>query len=400
MSSPTTVAVVHFPSGGHIRPLQPLVAALGERGLRTVQYAPAEWEETCLSAGGEFRELPDLSDLAWPSPIPAQIARFIGGLGERLAPWTIEQVKEVGASVVLRDTFAQYGRYAARVNGVGEVAVPAMMAFHRGMRPSAADIPSSVKNLVKGVPDALALRRISKRMAARYGAPLGGPLEVFAGRQGATTLVFTVPALQLRPEGLRGEDVRFVGPMRALGASEDAVEPALEGVGPDERVIYVSLGTVFELRPQFFRDAAGALAGPGRRVILSIGRLSAEELGPLPEGVSAHASLDQVAVLRRSDLFVTHAGFNGVQEGLASGVPLLLHPQMFEQALNADVVVGLGAGLRIDSASEDEIRRAAERMLDDGGYTDAARRVAEELRAGLRIDAAVDAVVEAAGGER
>ena len=48
----------------------------------------------------------------------------------------IEQVKDAGGDVVLRDTFAQYGRYAAVANGVGEVTVPAMMAFHAGMWPS------------------------------------------------------------------------------------------------------------------------------------------------------------------------------------------------------------------------------------------------------------------------
>jgi hypothetical protein len=112
MTSSPTVAVVHFPSGGHIRPMLPLVAALGQHGLRTVQWAPLEWEQACLSAGGEFRPLPDLRDLVWPPPIPFRIAEFLGGLTERLAPWMCEQVQDAGADVVLRDSFAQYGHYA------------------------------------------------------------------------------------------------------------------------------------------------------------------------------------------------------------------------------------------------------------------------------------------------
>jgi MGT family glycosyltransferase len=396
MSQQPTIAVVHFPSGGHIRPLLPLVAALGQQGLRTVQWAPSEWEQACLSAGGEFRALPDLSDLAWPAPIPAQIAEFIAGLSERLTPWAIEQVNDVGADVVLRDSFAQYGHYAALSSGVREVVVPAMMAFHRRMRPSAPDRASTLRNLVTGVPSAVRLRRISRRLERQYGAPLGGPREVFAGRHGATTLVFTVPSLQMRPEALRGEDVRFVGPLRALGAPETGSEPALDGLEQTDQLIYVSLGTVFEQRPSFFRDAARALAAPGRRVIMSIGRLSADEVGPLPAGVSAHAHVDQLSVLRRSDMFVTHAGFNGVQEGLAAGVPLLLCPQMFEQALNADVVVGQGAGLRLKGVSEEQIRVGAEELLADPSYAEAARRIAEELRSGERMAEAVALVAGAA----
>jgi MGT family glycosyltransferase len=396
MSRPPTIAVIHFPSGGHIRPLLPLVAALEQHGLRTVQWAPAEWEQACLSAGGEFRALPDLGDLAWPEPTLFQIAEFLGGLGERLAPWMSEQVNDVGADAVLRDSFAQYGRYAALSNHIRQIVVPAMMAFHGRMRPSAADIPSALKSLATGVGPRSRLRKTSRRLGRRYGLPLGRPLEVFAGRHGATTLAFTIPALQLRPEALQGEDVRFVGPPRALGAPEVAHEPALDDLSEGDQLIYVSLGTVFEQRPWFFRDAARALAGPGRRVILSIGRLAADEIGSLPAGVSAHGHVDQLSVLQRADLFLSHAGFNSVQEGLAAGVPMLLCPQMFEQALNADVVASQGAGVRLKSITEDHIRAGANAMLSDPSYQVAARRLAAELRSGLRMDEAVELIASAA----
>jgi MGT family glycosyltransferase len=397
MNRSPTIAVVHFPSGGHIRPLLPLVAALEERGLRTIQWAPSDWEQACLSAGREFRALPDLRDLAWPSPVPFQIAEFLGSLSERLAPWMIEQVKEAGGDVVLRDSFAQYGRYAALANGVRQIVVPAMMAFHRGMRPSTADLPSALKDFVVGASRAVPLKRLSRRLQLQYGAPLGKPLEVFAGRYGATTLVATIPPLQMQPDALRrDEDVRFVGPLRALSDPETDPDPALDGLDGTDQLIYVSLGTVFEKRPRFFRDAARALAAPGRRVILSIGRLAPEEIGTLPAGVSAHAHVDQLSVLRRADLFVTHGGFNSVQEGLAAGVPLLLCPQMFEQALNAEVVVRQGAGLRVRSPTEGRIRAAVGRMLGDPVYSESAQRIAAELRSGLRIDEAVEIIAGAA----
>jgi MGT family glycosyltransferase len=219
---------------------------------------------------------------------------------------------------------------------------------------------------------------------------------VFAGRHGSPTLVLTVPELQLRPEGLRGEDVRFMGPLRALGPTEGESEPALDGIAETDQLIYISLGTVFEQRPDFFRNAALALSGPGRRVILSIGRLALERIEPLPAGVSAHDHVDQLSVLRRADLFVTHGGFNSMQEGLAAGVPLLLYPQMFEQALNADVVIRQGAGVRIRTTTVDSIRDAAATLLDDPAYREAAQRLAAELRAGQRMDDAVELVASLA----
>jgi MGT family glycosyltransferase len=398
MTRPPTVAVVHFPAGGHIRPLLPLVAALEQHGLRTVQWAPAEWEQACSSAGSEFRALPDLSDIAGPSPNLFAIAEWLGHLTERVAPWISQQVEEVGADVVLRDSFAQYGRYAALANGLDEVVASCMMAFHRGTRPSAGDELPAHKHFVRGILATARLRRISRRLDRRYGAPLGGPLAVWAGRYGATMLAFTVPSLQMTPDRLHGEDVRFVGPLRALSASEGDDEPALDGLETSDQLLYVSLGTIFELRPgpDFFRAAAAALAAPGRRVILSIGRIDPQEIGTLPAGVSAHAHVDQLSVLRRADLFLTHAGLNSVQEGLAAGVPLLLFPQIFEQVLNANVVVGQGAGLRLKSVTPDRIRAAADELLSDPAYAEAARRIAGELRSGLCIDEAVEAVARPA----
>lgn len=392
MPSPPTVAVVHFPSPGHIRPMLPLVAALAADGLRVVQWAPADWEQGCLDAGGEFRALPGLDDLAWPQPEPLFIAAFLGGLTERLTPWMCEQLADAGADAVLRDSFASYGHYAARVNGTRDFAVPAMMAFHGGMWPR----PGGPREIARGLSAARRLRAASRRIERRYGEPLGRPLDVFAGRHGATTFVMTVPSLQLEPERLRDEDIRYLGPLRGLGPPEAAEEPSLTGIQEGEQLVYVSLGTVFEQRPAFFRDAARALSAPGRRVILSIGRLDRAELGELPEGVSAHSHVDQLAVLRRADLFVSHAGFNSVQEGLAAGVPLALCPQMFEQGLNADVVVAQGAGARCPDDGPESIAATAALVLGDPGYRSAAGRLAAELRSGERTAEGVALVADAA----
>ncbi len=386
-----TVAIVHFPASGHIRPILPLVTALNEAGVHTVQWGPADWEARCRAAGGEFRALPDWpSDLGAATPRPFVVARMVAAFAERWTQWMCEQLADARPDVVLRDGFAIYAHYAAREQGLDQYAIPAMMAFHRGCLPGARDAPAFAAGLLRGARDALELRQISRRLERRYGHGLGSPLDVFAGRLGASTFVLTLASLQLRPGGLRGEDVRYIGPLRALGPDESEDEPALHGLDPDERLIYVSLGTVFEQRPAFFRTAAEALAGPGRRVILSIGRTPPEALQPLPPGVLARAEVDQLAVLRRADLFVTHAGFNSVQEGLAAGLPLVLCPQTFEQAMNADVVVAHGAGVRARGGSVRALGAAAERALADPSCRRAAQRLAAAMRSESRVGEAVE----------
>jgi UDP:flavonoid glycosyltransferase YjiC (YdhE family) len=133
-------------------------------------------------------------------------------------------------------------------------------------------------------------------------------------------------------------------------------------------------------------------------VILSVGRITAQALGTLPAGVSAHARVDQLAVLRRADLFITHGGFNSVQEGLVAGVPLLVFPQMQEQVLNADRVSELGAGLRLRRATSARIGAQADLVLGDPRFRAAAQSAGAELRAAADLDGAVNAVLGAAAG--
>jgi MGT family glycosyltransferase len=392
-----TIAVIHLPSGGHIRPLLPLVAALRDRGARTVQWALPGWEAECAKAGGEFRVLPDVGiDLDRPPPNLIGVAELIALATERGTPWMTEQLRGSGAHVVLRDTFAQYGRYAAYEAGLPQVAFSPTMAIHRGIRPALRGVPAALAQLAAGTPYSLRLRRVSRRLEQRYGAPMGGWFDVLGGRYGCTTLVGTSRGLQIRPEGLSGEDVRFVGPLRAASGPAGGEESALAALTDEEELVYVSLGTVFENRPTFFRDAARALARPGRRVVLSIGRIAPRALGALPTGVTAHAHVDQLAVLRRADLFITHGGFNSVQEGLVAGVPLLVFPQMQEQAFNADRVCELGAGMRLRRPTAARIGAQADLILGEPRFRAAAGLAGCELRTAVDLQGAVDAVLGAA----
>lgn len=393
------VAVVHAPASGHVRPLLAIVAALRERGSEIVQFAPPEWEAECLAVGGEFRAVPDIGiDVNEPPANPIAVAELLARATELATPWLVEQLREIRAEIVLRDVFV--GRYAALQAGVPQVAFSPMMAAHRGMRPSLRNTPVALWVLATGTPSAMRLRHISRRMERIYGAPLGSWLDVLAGRYGCTTLIGTSPGLQARPEGLAEEDVRFVGPLRAVGTGHAGCEPALADLREGQELVYVSLGTMFESRPAFFRDAARALARSGRRVVLSVGRIPPQVLGELPAGVTAHAHVDQLAVLARSSLFITHGGFNGVQEALIAGVPMLLFPQMQEQALNTERVHELGAGRRLRRATPRQIAAQADQILSEPRFREAAVRAGTDLRSAVDLDGAVAAVLSAAQAHR
>jgi MGT family glycosyltransferase len=106
-----------------------------------------------------------------------------------------------------------------------------------------------------------------------------------------------------------------------------------------------------------------------------------EALGEVPANCVVRNTVDQIAVLKGADLFVTHCGMNSVSEALWFGVPLLLWPQTPEQQSVASRVQELGAGRALDAASAESIRAAIRTALADQTLKEGAERIQGSLRA-------------------
>jgi MGT family glycosyltransferase len=199
----------------------------------------------------------------------------------------------------------------------------------------------------------------------------------FAGRPDRS-IVLIPKALQPNADRVDERVYSFVGACQGDRSAEgDWQRPA-----GAEKVVLVSLGSSFTKQPAFYRACVEAFAGlPGWHLVLQIGKhVDPAELGELPAGVEVHSWVPQQAILRRADLFVTHAGAGGSQEGLATATPMIAVPQAADQFGNADMLQSLGVARRIDTAeaTPEALRAAALALVDD---PDVARRL-KKLRAG------------------
>jgi MGT family glycosyltransferase len=80
-------------------------------------------------------------------------------------------------------------------------------------------------------------------------------------------------------------------------------------------------------------------------------------------------------------VFVSHGGMNSVSESLACEVPLVVVPQMGEQAIVGMQVEALGAGLRLskEEATAVRLREAVGRLLSDDTFRQQAARVRQSF---------------------
>ncbi|MDQ7808064.1 glycosyltransferase [Amycolatopsis sp. A133] len=144
-------------------------------------------------------------------------------------------------------------------------------------------------------------------------------------------------------------------------------------------LVYLTLGTAFGT-PEVLTTAIEGLAALDVPVVVATGRVSPEELGPLPGNVTLRAWVPQAAVVPHADLVVHHGGSGTTLGALAAGVPQLVLPQGADQFANAEALVTAGAALRLLPA-ELSAEAVAEQARKASSCRDAARAIAEEIAA-------------------
>ena len=203
----------------------------------------------------------------------------------------------------------------------------------------------------------------------------------------------------MQPNSSRvGDRYRFVGPCLDPARADPGDWRAPAGDGP---LALVAFGTSYTRRPDVFGNVIAALDGTGWRMVLATGgRVTADDLGTVPDWVQVEDFVPQVAVLHHADAFVTHAGMGSCTEALWCGVPTVAVPQAVDQYGNADQLAALGVGVHLtsDPPAPDELRAA---LLGVAGDPDVRRRldtVRDDLHRNGGPGHAADAVEDVAAG--
>lgn len=146
-------------------------------------------------------------------------------------------------------------------------------------------------------------------------------------------------------------------------------------------LIYVSLGTFFNNRPNFIRRIIDAATGQKYRVVVSTPMAGKRGFTALPDNVLLCKRVAQTSLLSRCALFITHGGNNSVQEAMLAGVPMLVVPIAGEQVYNAERVKWLGLGERanVDDTDSGEFRNLIQAMLIKLNYRKSAEDIARKL---------------------
>ena len=154
------------------------------------------------------------------------------------------------------------------------------------------------------------------------------------------------------------------------------------------------MGTVNNDMMPFYKSCISALANTDYQVIMSVGNLvSIEDFGKLPENISVYSHVDQIAVLEKADVFVSHCGMNSVSESLYFEVPLVMLPQTSEQKGVAERVLELHAGIKLDKLDGALVLSAINKIFSDSTYKQNAIKIAEGFKNSSGAKGAADKII-------
>lgn len=361
-----------LPAYGHVNPTLPLVRELVSRGHRVLYYNASPFREKIEAAGAQLVPIDDFIPPA-PEDIDRRVGKDFALLVEMAADTVLALEDRVAQDIaahrpacVVGDSVCIWGKLLARRHGLPFVCSTTSLAFNAHTAGMMKQRPAEILSMLLGMP------RINRKLrllqARGYDAP--SVISLIQNDAETPTVVYTSRLFQPMAETF-GSRYAFVGPLVMQRY------PRQKHARP---LVYVSLGTILNNAPDFYRSVLRALSGMACDAVLSIGdAVDPASLGFLPDSVHIFPRVNQMEVLASADVFLTHCGMNSVSESLLCGVPMVLFPQHGEENAVAIRCEQVGAGLRLKRPAPGCIQQALEIVLKEDRYAKAAQRIAEDF---------------------
>ena len=384
------IAFFCIPAHGHTNPMLPVAAELVKRGEKVRFYSFDEFEEKIRKTGAEFIScssyLPKLTkeeEERVKSISTTEMSIQDIRITLKMNDFLENEFKTFKPDVVYTDSVCFWGKLNAWKFEVPMVVSTSTFAFNQLSSKYMKYSSAEMKDMIFGLP------KISKELKTLrpYGYKVKSAISLIQSDNYTDSIVYTSKRFQPYAESFSNHYL-FAGP--------SVFSDVLPQKEKEKPLIYISLGTVINERPDFYKNCIKGLKDMNADIIISYGRyMDKNLLGELPENVNAFHYVDQLDILSKADVFITHCGMNSVSESLYMAAPMVLYPQTSEQNAVARKVSELGAGIMLTDDSAEGIKNAVQQILDNKSYADSAMECHRDFRSCPGTKGAADFILNA-----
>ncbi len=370
------------PGHGHVNPTLPLVEELLARGHRITYLTGAGMLDKVAALGVKVMETPWEMPERPAGPFTFSLEMFAGMTAmlrksaEQVFPAMLAHFQQDRPDVICYDGFSPIGPMLAAKLGVPMVGLMPSMAFNEHYDMKDMVVRSGTADgeaLANGM---AALAGSQSEFRAAIGLEQSGPEVLSLGPTAPLNLVFVPREFQIAGDSFDSR-FRFLGPAVGSRANDSGWQPPADG----SPVLFISLGTAFNDRSDFYQKCIEAFGDTRWHVVMAVGERV--ELPDAPANFEISTHFPQPSVLAATTVFLSHTGMNSTLESLYYGVPLVSVPQMPEQTVNGSRAVELGLGRQLDpdAITVQLLRDTVEEVATDPVIRANVTKFGEQLRA-------------------
>ena len=393
---------------GHVNPMQPIARELCKRGHQVIWLTGKDFESKVTITGAEFRLAVASSK---QDAIPAALDPGTSGMSAIVSmlrrlfldriPAQVQDYQSVladfAADILVVD-LAAYGAHCLRdltglpyaTLGINPLVTPdpEIPAWGTGKQPPASWVGRLGNSLFHWVgsrilyPKLTAALNTEREKLGLQALPPGiGFYETTRSDMlhiMPTTLAFEFPRKNLHPA------VKFVGPLLPVLSDDPWTPPPWwdELLGhPKNSVVHLTQGTHATNVASLIKPTISALSAVSELLVIVTSPDAETTLKNPPANVRAATFIPHALLLPHVGVMVTNAGYGGVLAALSYGVPLVCAGRSEDKADVSSRVAWCGAGIDLgtDTPSKAALLSAVLRVVREGGYREAAGKVAADF---------------------
>ncbi|EEM80507.1 Glycosyltransferase, MGT [Bacillus thuringiensis serovar huazhongensis BGSC 4BD1] len=383
----------NFPGEGHINPTIALVEELIKRGEEVIYYCVEKYRSKIENTGALFRpyenfiaQIDMVKRMSRQMDSQELLLHMVKSM-DKIIEVILEEVKEEEYDYVIYDNNFAVGWIIAEVLQLPKISSCTTFAITKKI---ASALMKNHGEENKKSPLYQEVICIFKKWEDMYGITLNEKQNVMTC-PGDITIVYTSKLYQPNVEEFDDSYI-FVGPSIAQRKDVDSFSLEQE---KGNKLIFISMGTVFNQQPDFYYTCFEAFRDSSVTVILAIGEQNdISQLDNIPSNFKLYNYVPQLDILQHTDLFITHGGMNSSSESLYFSVPMLVIPVMGDQPIVAQRIEELEAGVQLDRnlLTPEILRNTAIHVLSNNIYTKNSHRIGKSLKNAGGYNKAVDEI--------
>ncbi|QHQ61535.1 hypothetical protein Ana3638_12740 [Anaerocolumna sedimenticola] len=367
---------------GHINPTLPLVKELADRGNQVDYFCSQQFKEKVMETGAAFlnysAELDDFLKSYRPTDRHPfyMLMEYVLLYAEVMLPGVLKLIEKNRYDMIIGDSLFGGPCFLKQI-----LKIP-VVGSHSSFAMSGAPVPPSM--LEPGYhPQLDHCYEILDRICSKYAIPTPGLTDIFISKA-QWNVVYTIPEFN-GVTVLDSSEYLFTGSVIQKNS-----EPEFGGLADtnDRPVIYISLGSINTDFIEFYKMCIKTFENSDYYVVMSIGKkCDKEQLGIIPPNFYVDNFLPQLAVLKQTDVFITHAGFNSVNEALYYGIPLYALPMVNDQYMVAKRIKDMELGIvgSFNEINSQNLRDGVEKLLSDKQIRENCQKISLKFREYKRL---------------